>query len=281
MIAITGATGGLGRDVIAELLERGVDPSRIAALVRSPDKAAGLSAHGVVVRFAVYNKPETLPDALEGVEKLLLISGNEPGRVEQHANVIQAAVQAGVGSIAYTSGTKADTSGIGIIADHRATEKILAGTSIASTILRNNWYFENYTQNLPVTLQQGVILSATGGAQFNPAARRDYAAAAAAVLTSDGHDGKVYELAGPAVTLSDLAAVITEVTGTPVAVVELAPAEYRDTLIGAGLPEPVAAMLVGGDEGIARGDLYVESSDLADLVERAPITFAEVVRAAL
>ncbi|GGI03389.1 NAD(P)H-binding protein [Egicoccus halophilus] len=282
MIAVTGATGNLGGLVVADLLERGVAPAGIVAVVRSRDRAAHLAAAGVQVRVADYDDPVALVSAFTGVERLLLVSGSEPGRrVGQHGNVIDAAVEAGVRSLAYTSITKAETSGIALAPDHLATEDLLADAPLATTVLRNNWYYENYTAGLESTLSQGQLLSATDGASFNPAARPDLAAAAAGVLTGEGHEGRIYELAGPSVTLAKLAATIAETSGTPVTVVELPAPAYREALLAAGLPAPVAAMLVDADEGIARGDLEVEESDLERLVGRPLIPFAEVVRAAL
>lgn len=281
-IAVTGATGGLGRLVVDELIAREVPPSEIVAIARSADKAADLADRGVEVRIADYDDPATLPAALAGVDRLLLVSGNEVGkRLLQHTSVIEAAVAAGVGSITYTSLTKADTSTLSLAGEHLGTERILADLDLPTTVLRNDWYFENYTGSLDATLGAGTLLSATEGASFNPAARADYAAAAATVLTTDGHDGVTYELGGAPTTVAEVAATIADVTGTPVSVTELPEAAYRETLVDVGLPEPVADMLTSADRGIARGDLATDSTALADLVGRPLTPFADVVRAAV
>jgi NAD(P)H dehydrogenase (quinone) len=281
MIAITGATGGLGRLVIDDLLGRGVPASDVVAIARSAEKATPLADLGVQVRIADYDDAAGWPAALDGVDRLLLVSGNEIGKREaQHRTVIDAAVAAGVGEIVYTSLTKADTSRLSLAAEHLATEQHLASVDVPATVLRNDWYFENYTGNLDTTLATGTILSATEGASFNPAARADYAAAAATVLTTDTHTGQTLELAGTPLTVQDLAATITEVTGTEVGVTEVTPEAYEQILTDAGLPGPVATMLRTAEEGIAAGDLSEDPSTLEALVGRPLTPLADVVRAA-
>ncbi|HEN1305749.1 TPA: SDR family oxidoreductase, partial [Klebsiella pneumoniae] len=214
MIAITGATGLLGQHVIENLLQT-VPAGQIVAIVRNPAKGASLSRKGISVRQADYNDEASLIRALQGVEKLLLISSSEIGqRVTQHRNVINAAKSANVKFIAYTSLLHADTSPLGLHTEHVETEKMLADSGIRYALLRNGWYTENYLASVPAALEHGVFIGAAGEGKIAFAARADYAAAAACVISEDGHAGKVYELAGDeARTLSHLAKELTEQSG--------------------------------------------------------------------
>ncbi|WP_168703125.1 SDR family oxidoreductase [Gordonia paraffinivorans] len=283
-IAVTGATGQLGGLVIGELLERGVAPGDIVAVVRDEAKAADLAAKGVQVRVAAYEDPTALRTAFEGVDKLLLISGSEVGRrVPQHTNVIEAAEADGVKLIAYTSLLKADTSGIGLAPEHLATEQRLASSPIPAVFLRNGWYWENYAQAIGQAAATGTLIGAAGDGRVAGAARADYAAAAAAVLTSEeGQGGRVYELGGDErLTYADLARIIGEVAGKTVEYKNLPEAEYAKVLADNGVPEQFAAVLAGSDAGIARGELDTESGDLQKLIGRSSTPFADVVKAAL
>jgi NAD(P)H dehydrogenase (quinone) len=283
MIAVTGSTGPFGRHVIENLLERGVAPGQIVALARSPEKAAGLAARGVQVRQADYMRPETLAAALQGVEKLLFVSGSEAGqRIPQHQNVVDAARQAGVRLIAYTSILNADTTGMQLAAEHKATEQMIRASGIPFVLLRNSWYLENYTGNLASTVEHGVLLGSAGEGRLNAATRADLAEAAAAVIAGEGHEGKVYELGGDlAFTLPELAETISRESGHPVEYRDLPEDAYAEALIGFGLPEGFARVLADSDRGIAHGDLFTESGDLRRLIGRPTTTPAEAVAAAL
>lgn len=198
MIAITGATGQLGQHVIESLLKT-VPASQIVAIVRNPAKATGLSQQGITVRQADYSNEAALTAALQGIDKLLLISSSEVGqRAPQHRNVINAAKAAHVKFIAYTSLLHADTSPLGLADEHVATEKMLAESGIAYALLRNGWYTENYLASAPAALEHGMFIGAAGEGKIASATRADYAAAAARVISEDGHSGKTYELAGDA-----------------------------------------------------------------------------------
>lgn len=283
MIAVTGATGHLGRLVVEDILERGVAPDRILALARSPEKASDLAGHGVEVRRADYDEPETLRAALERVDKLLLVSSSEVGqRLRHHRNVIDAAVDAGVGLLVYTSILKADTSRMELASEHRATEKLMRQSGIPYVILRNGWYLENYTENLAPALEHGALLGNANGGRISPATRADFAAAAAEVLTGSGQESRVYELGGEAAfTLSELAATISRLSGRPVEYRDLPEEEYAEALIGAGLPEAFARVLADADRGIARGELFTDSDDLRRLIGRPPVSPEEAIRDAL
>ncbi len=282
MIAITGATGQLGRLVIQNLLKT-VPASQLVAAVRSPDKAADLAALGVQVRQADYARPATLEAAFQGVSKLLLISSSEVGhRAPQHAAVIAAAQQAGVQLLAYTSILHADRSPLGLAAEHKETEAMLRASGIPHVLLRNGWYTENYTASVPAALQYGAVLGSAKDGRIASAARADYAAAAAAVLTLEGQAGQVYELAGDtAYTLSEFAAEIAKQSGKAVVYNDLPEAAYAAALVQAGLPEGFAALLADSDVGASTGGLFDDSHQLSQLIGRPATPMAEVVRVAL
>ncbi len=195
-VVVTGATGHLGRLAVESLLDRGVAPEQIVATGRNVEKLADLAARGVVVRRADFDDPSTLAAAFAGADKVLLVSGSEVGkRVQQHTNAIDAAKAAGVALIAYTSIPYADRSSLLLAEEHAATERVLAASGVPHVLLRNSWYLENYTAQLPTYLEHGVA-GAAGSGRVSAAARRDFAEAAATVLIEDGHAGAVYELGG-------------------------------------------------------------------------------------
>jgi NAD(P)H dehydrogenase (quinone) len=282
MIAITGATGQLGRLVIQNLLNT-VPASQIVAAVRSPEKAADLAALGVQVRQADYAQPATLEAAFQGVDKLLLISSSEVGqRAPQHAAVIAAAQKAGVKLLAYTSLLRADSSPLGLAAEHKETEAMLRASGLPHVLLRNGWYTENYTGSVPAALQYGAVMGSAKDGRIASAARADYAAAAAAVLTKEGQAGQVYELAGDnAYTLAELAAEIAKQSGKPVVYNDLPEADYKAALVQVGLPEGFAALLADSDVGASKGALFDDSHQLSQLIGRPTTPLAEVVKTAL
>ena len=282
MIAVTGATGKLGRHVVKALL-RQVPAAQIVAVVRNLEKAADLAALGVTLRQADYTEPSTLTAAFAGVEKVLLISSNEVGvRVPQHRAVIDACVAASVKLLAYTSLLRASTSTLALASDHVATETMILNSGLAYVLLRNGWYLENHTEALGPALQHGVILGAAQEGRFAAAAREDYAAAAVAVLTGEGHQNKVYELAGDAAyTLPELAATVSSVSQVAVAYRNMSKQEYQAALVGFGLPPEVAGILADADAGAAKGELDGEGKDLRLLCGRPSTTLAEAVRRAV
>ncbi|APX02195.1 SDR family oxidoreductase [Arthrobacter sp. QXT-31] len=281
-IVITGATGQLGRLVVEALLDSGVPAEQIVAAGRSTDRIADLGERGVQVRSIDYSQPDSLRQAFAGADKVLLVSGSEVGqRVEQHRNAVEAAKEAGVGLIAYTSIANADTTAMQLAAEHLATEEILRDSGVPFVLLRNGWYLENYTGQLPVQLQHGAVLGSAGDGRVSAAARADYAAAAAAVLLRDGEAGKVYELGGDeAFTLSELAGEVSAASGQDVTYRNLPAEQYTDVLVEAGLPEAYAAILADSDLGIARGDLLVTTGDLSALLGRPTTPLREAVQAA-
>lgn len=279
--AVTGASGPFGHIVVEELLSRGVPASDVVAIVRTPSKVADLAERGVQVREGDYSRPETLPAALAGVQRLLLVSGSEIGsRVAQHAAVIDAAKAAGVERIAYTSILKAGNTSNPLAGEHEATETALRASGLPVTLVRNGWYVENYTSQLGQYLERGEILGATAGGKVSAAARADYATAAAAALLAD-QDGDlvVHELGGPAFTFDELAATVSDVTGTKVAHRNLPVEEYAAALEQVGLDAGTAGFVAGLDASIAAGDLETDSEDLVRLLGRPATPLADVVSA--
>ncbi|MFJ6270679.1 SDR family oxidoreductase [Pseudarthrobacter oxydans] len=281
-IVITGATGQLGRHVVEALLELNVPAGEIVAAGRSVEKLAGFAGRGVQVRAMDYADASSVTAALKGARKVLLISGSEVGqRVEQHRTVIEAAKAEGVELLAYTSIANADSTGMKLAAEHQATEAILRESGVPFVLLRNGWYLENYTDQLPGTLAQGALAGSARNGQVSGAARADYAHAAAAVLVAEGQAANVYELGGDeAFSMADLAAEISAATGKTITYNDLPPQEYAGLLTGAGVPEAFAEILADSDLGIARGDLLVSSGDLRRLIGRPATSLAEAVRTA-
>lgn len=282
MIAVTGATGQLGRFVIDALLKK-VPAGEIVAAVRTPARATDLAARGVIVREADYSKPETLKTAFAGVDKLLLISGSEVGQREaQHKAVIEAAQAAGVGFIAYTSLLHADNSPLGLAVEHRATEALLRASGIPFALLRNGWYSENYAASIPPALAHHAFIGAAGEGRIASAARQDYAAAAAEVLTRDDQAGKIYELAGDdSYTLAQFAAEVAAQSGEKVDYVNLSQHDFAAALKNAGLPDGLAEMLADSDAGAEKGGLFDDSRQLSQLIGRPTTTWQAVISAAL
>ena len=279
MLAITGATGQLGRLVVAALL-KSVPAAEIVAIVRDPAKAADLAAKGVVVRQGDYEAPASLEAALAGVDKLLLISSSEIGkRATQHANVIAAAKRAGVKLVAYTSILHAATSPLDLAAEHKATEELLAKAGVPHVLLRNGWYIENYLGSVPAALEHGAFIGAAADGRIAAASRQDYAEAAAAVLTAkDDQAGKVYELAGDtAFTMAELAAATAKLSGKAIVYNELGEAAYKQALLGFGLPEPYAELYAHSDAGAAKGGLFDNSRTLSRLIGRPTTPVADVL----
>lgn len=282
MILITGATGQLSRLVINHLLES-LPPQRIVAAVRDPAKAADLRAQGIDVRQADYDKPDQWISALEGVEKVLLISAPEVGlRTRQHQHVVEAAKQAGsVSFIAYTSVLRADTAALPYASEDRFTEGLIKATGIPCTFLRHGWYTENYTMNAAAAVQQGALYGCARNGRISGAARADYAAAAAAVLAADRAE-KIYELAGDSsFTLDEVAFEISRQSGKSVKYVDMPEDEYRALLIQYGLSANLANTLALADTAAAEGEVHDESRALSQLIHRPTTPLADTVRDSL
>lgn len=280
---VTGASGHLGRLAVHALLERGVAAGDIVATARDTGAVTDLAALGVTTRAADYTDPVSLEEAFTGVDRVLLVSSSAIGeRAAQHANVIDAAKGAGVELLAYTSITGADSSTMALADEHRETEELLAASGLPTVLLRNSWYLENYTDQIATALEHGAVLGAAGEGRVSAATRADFAAAAAAALVADDQAGLVHELGGDtAFTLAEYAAELSAASGTDVVYRDLPADELTAVLVGAGLPEPYAAVLADADLGLARGELRTDSDALSRLIGRPTTTLAEAIRAAL
>jgi NAD(P)H dehydrogenase (quinone) len=282
MIVVTGATGRLGQLVIDGLLQR-VPPAQIIAAVRTPAKAGSLIARGVTVRAADYNEPGQLTAAFTGADRVLLISSNDPRQsVIQHTAVIEAARQAGAGLLAYTSLWHADTSTLLTAVPHRLTEPIIRDSGVPYTFLRNNLYTDHYAPQIRQAVTSGTFVGSAGTGRVASATRADYAAAAVAVLTGNGHENKVYELGGDvAWSYADLAAVLSKITGHGVAYKSISPAEHHELLIAAGIPRVAADLFIDTYTGIADGELADTPGDLRALIGHPTTSLADAVAAML
>ncbi|MFF5760103.1 NAD(P)H-binding protein [Streptomyces longwoodensis] len=280
-IVVTGATGHLGRHVVEQLLEK-VPAEQITAVVRDEAKAADLAARGVRLAVADYNRPETFDGVVSAGDKVLLISGNEfdKGRPQQHRVVIDAAKAAGAALLAYTSAPGTLTAALAD--DHRATEETLLASGLPYVLLRNGWYHENYTENLAPVLEHHAVVAAAGEGRVSSAARADYAAAAVAVLTGEGHENATYELGGDtAWSFAEYAAELSARTGQEIVYNAVSTEVLTGILTGAGLPAPLAGVLAGVDASIEKGELVVPSGDLARLIGRPTTPLSEAIAAAL
>jgi NAD(P)H dehydrogenase (quinone) len=272
---VTGATGGFGSHVIRVLLGKAVAPENIVAIARDLAKTGEWDSLGLDVRLGDFDAPSTLESALDGVDILLLVStGHVPNRVMQHKAAIDAAIRAGVERIVYTSVLQADTSKMGLAADHLATEQLLAAAPLNWTILRNSWYLQLYVGDLPGTLKRGMTIGSAGDGRVSAAPREDYAEAAATVMLEPGHEDTIYELGGDtSFSYTDFAQTLSRLSGITVGYTNLTPAAHRDALVAAGLPEDDADVIVDSDQAIPRGELETTSHDLSRLIHR-PTTSA-------
>jgi NAD(P)H dehydrogenase (quinone) len=283
-LIVTGATGALGRLTVEHLLKRGVPADEIVATGREVDRISDLAKRGVQIRVADYTDPASLRAAFAGATRLLLVSGSVPGpqRAQQHRNAIEAAREAGAELVAYTSIVNAATSTLRMAEDHQATEALLVESGVPFTLLRNSWYTENYTARLATFLEYGAVYGSAGDGRVSAATRADYAGAAAAVLTTGGHENRAYELGGDeAFTLTELAAAITAQSGTDVRYLDMPGHEYASLLAASGLPQPYADTLADADRGLSRGELKTRSADLRRLLGQPTTPLTEAIAAAV
>ncbi|KQY46220.1 SDR family oxidoreductase [Cellulomonas sp. Root137] len=279
-VVVTGVTGHLGPLVVQHLLAGGLAADQIVAGGRRPELLAHL---GVRTAAVDYDDAASLETAFAGAETVLLVSGSDVGRrVAQHGRVIDAAKAAGVRRVVYTSAPHADTTELVLAPDHKATEELLRASGLAWTILRNNWYTENYVGAVEQARTTGVILTSAGDGRVASATRSDYAAGAAAVLLGGDHDGRVYELSGDvAWTFDELAEAASTLLGVPVVAQQVSFDEHRAILLGVGLDEGTAGFVATLDAGIRRGDLADATSDLRTLIGRPTTPLVDGLRAAL
>ncbi|ROQ33718.1 NAD(P)H dehydrogenase (quinone) [Streptomyces sp. PanSC19] len=283
-IVVTGATGQLGRLVVDALLET-VPAESVVAVVRDKAKAADLAERGVELRVTDYSRPETLAEAFEAGDRVLLISGSEVGqRVAQHRAVIDAAKAAGVAQLAYTGVLGGPEADFTLADEHKATEELILASGLPYTFLRNGWYSENYTANLAPVLAHGAVVASAGEGRVASASRADYAAAAAAVLTgpAEEHLNRTYELSGDtAWSFAEYAAEVAARSGREITYSDVPAATHLEILTGAGVPRPFAEILVDVDRAVAGGALALRTGDLARLIGRPTTPIAVSIEEAL
>jgi NAD(P)H dehydrogenase (quinone) len=278
-LLVTGTSGHLGHLTVHALLARGVEPSTIVATARRTEAIKDFADLGVLTRAADYDDPHSLAQAFAGIDRVLLVSGSEVGsRIPQHRNVIDAARAAGVTLVGYTSILGGTGTGLALAAEHGATEDYLASSGLPHVLLRNGWYVENYTENTAVPLQLGTVYGAAGDGRVSAASRRDFAEAAAVVITSPDQAGKVYELAGDmGFTMTEYAAALSEAFGREISYTDLPVQEYAAALVSRGLPAVYAEILADSDRGIARGALEDTSHTLSALIGRRTTSLAQTL----
>lgn len=289
-ILVTGASGNLGRLVLDHLLASGkISPGKIIAVSRDPAKLSAYAEKGVVTRAGDFDDPTSLDKAFQGAGKLLLISTDalgEPGkRLSQHKRAVEAAKKAGVERIFYTSLPNAETSVITFAPDHLGTEEAIKASGLAYTILRNSWYMENLFMSLPAALRSGQWFTSAGNGRNPYIARDDIAAATAGALLKDEAENRIYTLSGPAaLTASEVAGIVTAITGKQLAVVDVTDEQLAEGLKGAGLPEAFIPTLVSFDTNARQGLFDIVTADAEKLSGRKskPLkAFLEENRAAL
>lgn len=266
---VTGATGKLGSKIVEALLNV-VPVNQLAVSVRNPEKAEGLQARGVDVRKGDFDYPETLDAAFAGVDRLLVISadGDNETRIRQHANAIAAAERAGVKFIAYTSIANAKESENLLAPTHKATEEAILKTGIPYSFLRNNWYLENEIPSIQGVLAGAPWVTSAGNGKVGWALQQDYAEAAVAVLTGNGHENTIYELSGNLLTQEEFVSALGNILGKEVPVQQVDDNTYADIMKGAGVPDFLIPFLVEIQTGIRKGTLEVESNDFQKLLGR-------------
>lgn len=283
MILVTGASGQLGRLVIEHLLGK-IPPDQVVAAVRNTEKAHDLRERGIVVRQADYDQPEQWPSALEGVDKILLISAPDVGnRVKQAKSVIDAATNSGaINLFAYTSILRADVSKISYAAEDRAIEKMISSSGVPSVFLRHGWYTENYTMNAGYAVETGYLYGCAKNGRISGASRNDYAEAAATVLTLPRSPKKIYELSGDtSFTLAEVAKEISRQSGKDVFYQDMSEHEYQSLLISYGLSQSLASTLAIADTGAAEGEVYFTGGQLSELISRPSTPLTALVAASL
>ncbi|MGG1554611.1 SDR family oxidoreductase [Paenibacillus ferrarius] len=282
-ILITGATGQLGNLVVRHLLQK-VPGHHLIAIVRNLEKASALAELGIEVRQADYNDPQSLHDAFTPGAKLLFISSSEMDdtiRIVQHDNVVQAAQDRHIRHIVYTSFAFAEDNPFARV--HLATEHAIRTIPMPYTFLRNGGYAEFFVNapSLQTYLKTGAIMTNAHKGKVNAVSRHDLALAAAKVLTEDGHENKTYTLVSNTPwNFDELAAVLSEVSGTNVIHKSVSMEEVKRLLVQAGIPERAAETAAYIYHTIAEGNMEKTTDDLQDLIGRQT-SLADLVARAL
>jgi len=272
-IVISGASGELAGEVIRALLLRGVKLADLVLVTRTPEKLSSFSTNGAAVRLGDFDKPETLEPAFAGGRELLLVSTNSTGdRVAQHTNAIQAARKVGIRHIVYTSFINATNDNPALMArTHQLTEEVLMRSGVRFTILRNQLYMDGLLNEAVEAVKTGDLYTNGGKGKWAPVARQDCAEVAAAVLTTPGHEGKIYDLTGPElINHQDLAKIIADVTGKRVRAIEVDDATFMGRELRAGVPEAQVKLDASLGVALRANALNIRSDVLRILLGREP-----------
>ena len=283
MILITGATGHFGTATINSLLEKGISASDITALVRDEDKAAGLKEKGIQIKIGDYHNYDSLKEALKGVEKLLLVPSSDLNeRLQQHKNVINAAIENGVKQIAYTS-IDIDSfteSVIPLVSQiHSDTADFLKESGVPYTLLNDTLYADLIPAFAGEKVLETGIFFPAGDGKTPFVARTEMAEAAAVVLTTEGHENREYAItAETAYSFAEIAAIITEITGNDVQYLRPEADAYIAHLVKVGVPEGNARFFAGFGVAIGKGEFDTNRSDLGRLLGRKPLELKEFLK---
>lgn len=276
---LTGVTGGLGNGILAALSET-IAHDEIAVLVRSKAKGEPFAAAGYDVRIGDYGDQDSLVKAFSGIKTLMFVSG-APGqsvsRDVQHKHVIEAAKQAGIQQVVYTSIAKADQSNSILAPDHILTEELIKSSGITYKILRNNWYLENELSIFQSALDGKGFAYAGGDGKVGWALRQDYAKAAANALVQPFDTDAIYELSGPLLSYADLHQAFEQATGKTVKAFPMTVEDYKAALTAAGLPEAVVGFVGAVQADIAAGELNVTKSDFETVLGHAPTAITDAI----
>ncbi len=283
MILITGATGHFGGTAIDFILKK--SPSiKIAALIRDEKKAEGLANKGVELKIGDYFNFPSLTEAFKGVDKLGFVSSSSlENRLQQHTNVINAAKQAGVKHIYYTSVVKAspDTKFFPGL-DHFKTEEAIKSSGLKYTFLRNTFYMEVLPVSINNALQRGVLAFPTKGVKVNYASRIDMAEAFANTINSEGHENKIYEItSGKAYTYSEILDLVNRILSKQLKYIDISVNDLVEGLKKANTPEPVIKTIVSIAEAISAGELDIVDDSLEKLLQRKPMSLEEFLKKTL
>jgi NAD(P)H dehydrogenase (quinone) len=273
-IVVSGASGTFAGEVIRALLLRGVKLVDLVLVTRTPEKLSSFSTNGAAVRLGDFDRPETLGAAFAGGRELLLVSTDSSGdhRVTQHTNAISAAARAGIRHIVYTSFINATPDNPALNArDHQLTEEALMRSGVPYTILRNQLYMDSLVDEAAQAVKTGDLYTNGAKGKWAPVARRDSAEAAAVVLTTPGHEGKIYEITGPdLINHQDFAKLVTDVTGKRVRAIEVDDATFMARALRTGMPEALVKLQASFGVAMRANQLNIRSDALQILLGRAP-----------
>jgi NAD(P)H dehydrogenase (quinone) len=279
-IIVTGAAGHLGRLVAEQLLER-VPPERLVLVSHRPEALRELRDRGVDVRYGDFDDPASLPDAIAGGHRMLLISTDAIGRrLPQHRAAIEAAATAGVGHVVFTSIVNPGPGNpLGAYAREQGeTEEILHRSPMAWTVLRFGSFAELQLPPAATAVQNRRLVLNFGAGRMAPISRRDCAEAAVIVLTTDGHAGKTYEITGAETfTASDLADLYAELSGTPMKLLSLSDAMLTSALVGLGTPLHNAQNITAFGRGVRQGYFDVVDPAFERLTGHPPVALRDVL----